>query len=77
MRKKIRKLYACVRVCWALNESGFDTQRITGSRGTVEVDKLIIGVDETLLNRMEDTERIKNLSTAFTYKIEGDRKSVV
>ena len=36
--------------------------------------KLIIGVDETLLNRMEDTERIKNLSTAFTYKIEGKGK---
>lgn len=36
--------------------------------------KLIIGVDETLLNRMEDTERIKNLSTAYTYKIEGKGK---
>ena len=29
-------------------------------------DKLLIGVDETLLNRKEDTERIKNLATSYS-----------
>jgi hypothetical protein len=41
--------------------------------------KLIIGVDETFLDRKEDSERIKNLSTARFYKIEAkgfDRQEV-
>ena len=33
--------------------------------------KLLIAVDEVLLNRREDTERLKNLSTALTYKVEA------
>ena len=37
-------------------------------------DKLIIGVDEALLERKEDSERIKNLSTATTYKTEAKNK---
>jgi len=36
--------------------------------------KLIIGVDEVLLDRREDAERLKNLSTARTYKIEAKGK---
>jgi len=35
--------------------------------------KLIIAVDEVLLDRKEDSERIKNLSTANHYKSEGKR----
>jgi len=35
------------------------------------VNKLIIAVDEVLLDRREDSERIKNLSTAKSYKIES------
>lgn len=41
--------------------------------------KLIIGVDETFLDRKEDSERIKNLSTARFYKVEAkgfDRQEV-
>jgi hypothetical protein len=33
--------------------------------------KLIIGVDEVLLDRMEDSEKIKNLSTSKSYKVEA------
>ena len=33
--------------------------------------KLVIGVDETFLDRKEDSERIKNLSTARFYKVEA------
>lgn len=33
--------------------------------------KLIIAVDEVLLDRRDDSERLKNLSTALTYKIEA------
>ncbi|MCF0064421.1 DUF5906 domain-containing protein [Dyadobacter chenwenxiniae] len=33
--------------------------------------KLVIGVDETFLDRKEDSERIKNLSTACFYKVEA------
>lgn len=36
--------------------------------------KLVIAVDEVLLNRREDTERLKNLSTARTYKMEAKGK---
>lgn len=36
--------------------------------------KLIIAVDEALLNRREDAERLKNLSTARTYKMEAKGK---
>lgn len=36
--------------------------------------KLIIAVDEVLLDKTEDSERIKNLSTARTYKIEAKGK---
>ena len=51
--------------------------------------KLLIVVDEVLLNRREDSERLKNLSTTLSYKVEAkgkdrdeiaffaDRKSVV
>lgn len=35
------------------------------------VNKLIIAVDEVLLDRKEDSEKIKNLSTAKSYKIES------
>ncbi|MBR9846384.1 MAG: helicase [Algicola sp.] len=35
------------------------------------VSKLIIAVDEALLNKREDSERIKNLSTALNYKTES------
>lgn len=41
--------------------------------------KLLVCVDEVLLNRMEDSERIKNLSTARSYKAEAkgrDRREV-
>ena len=37
-------------------------------------DKLLIGVDETLLNRKEDTERIKNLATSYSIKYESKGK---
>lgn len=36
--------------------------------------KLLIVVDEVLLSRKEDSERLKNLSTAFSYKIEAKGK---
>ena len=36
--------------------------------------KLLIMVDEVLLNRREDSERLKNLSTTFTYKVEAKGK---
>ncbi len=36
--------------------------------------KLLIVVDEVLLDRREDAERLKNLSTAQTYKIEAKGK---
>jgi len=36
--------------------------------------KLIVGVDEVLLNRREDSERIKNLSTSKSYKAEAKGK---
>lgn len=36
--------------------------------------KLIIAIDEVLLDRREDSERIKNLSTARTYKVEHKGK---
>lgn len=39
------------------------------------VNKLIIAVDEVLLDRREDSERIKNLSTAKSYKAEAKGKS--
>lgn len=39
------------------------------------VNKLIIAVDEVLLDRREDSERIKNLSTARSYKAEAKGKS--
>ena len=36
--------------------------------------KLLILVDEVLLNRREDSERLKNLSTTFNYKVEAKGK---
>lgn len=36
--------------------------------------RLLILVDELLLNKMEDTEKIKNLSTASDYKVEAKGK---
>ena len=36
--------------------------------------KLIIVVDEVLLNRREDSERLKNLSTTVSYKVEAKGK---
>ena len=36
--------------------------------------KLLIVVDEVLLSRREDSERLKNLSTAQTYKVEAKGK---
>ena len=39
--------------------------------------KLIIGVDEVLLDKIEDSERIKNLSTAKTQKAEAKGKDKV
>ncbi|MCG8828205.1 helicase [Tenacibaculum dicentrarchi] len=39
--------------------------------------KLIISVDEVLLDRREDSERIKNLSTAGSYKTESKGKDKV
>lgn len=41
--------------------------------------KLIILVDEVLLNKREDSERLKNLSTTYNYKVEAkgrDREEV-
>src|SRR4051812_48200062 len=41
--------------------------------------KLVIGVDETFLDRKEDSERIKNLSTSRYYKLEAkgqDRQEI-
>ena len=43
------------------------------------VNRLVILVDELMLNKMENTEMLKNLSTAGEYKMEGknkDRKEV-
>lgn len=39
--------------------------------------KLIISVDEVLLDKKEDSERIKNLSTAGSYKIESKGKDKI
>lgn len=39
--------------------------------------KLIIAIDEVLLDRREDSERIKNLSTANTYKTESKGKDKI
>lgn len=39
--------------------------------------KLIIAVDEVLLDKREDSERLKNLSTAKTYKTEGKGKDKI
>ncbi len=39
--------------------------------------KLLIGVDEVLLDKKEDSERIKNLSTAKSYKTEAKGKDRV
>ena len=39
--------------------------------------KLIVAIDEVLLDRREDSERIKNLSTARTYKIEHKGKDKI
>jgi hypothetical protein len=39
--------------------------------------KLIISIDEVLLDRREDSERIKNLSTANTYKTESKGKDKI
>ena len=36
--------------------------------------KLLIVVDEVLLNRREDSERLKNLSTTLSYKVESKGK---
>ena len=36
--------------------------------------KLLIVVDEVLLNRREDSERLKNLSTTLSYKVEANGK---
>ena len=36
--------------------------------------KLLIGVDEVLLSRREDSERLKNLSTTLSYKVEAKGK---
>ena len=36
--------------------------------------KLLIVVDEVLLNRREDSERLKNLSTTLSYKVEAQGK---
>lgn len=41
--------------------------------------KLVIVVDEVLLNKREDSERLKNLSTTYNYKMEAkgrDREEV-
>src|SRR5699024_1902343 len=40
-------------------------------------EKLIVAVDEVLLDRKEDSERIKNLSTATYYKTEAKNKDKV
>ena len=37
-------------------------------------EKLLIVVDEVLLNRREDSERLKNLSTTLSYKVEAKGK---
>lgn len=39
--------------------------------------KLIISVDEVLLDKREDSERIKNLSTAGSYKVESKGKDKI
>ena len=36
--------------------------------------KLLIVVDEVVLSRREDSERLKNLSTALSYKVEAKGK---
>ena len=36
--------------------------------------KLLIVIDEVLLNRREDSERLKNLSTTLSYKVEAKGK---
>ncbi len=37
-------------------------------------EKLLIVVDEVLLSRREDSERLKNLSMALSYKVEAKGK---
>ena len=52
-------------------------ERNTGNRSQFNSDwagKLLIMVDEVLLNRREDSERLKNLSTTLSYKVEAKGK---
>ena len=47
---------------------------IAGSRNVADAAQWCIVVDEVLLNRREDSERLKNLSTTLSYKVEAKGK---
>ena len=57
------------------NNVTFNTNEEFRSQFNVDwAGKLLIVVDEVLLNRREDSERLKNLSTTLSYKVEAKGK---
>ena len=57
------------------NNVTFNTNEDSRSRFNFDwAGKLLIVVDEVLLNRREDSERLKNLSTTLSYKVEAKGK---
>ena len=53
----------------------FNTNEDFGSKFNEDwATKLLVVVDEVMLNKREDTERLKNLSTALNYKVEAKQK---
>ena len=57
------------------NNVTFNTNEDFRSQFNVDwAGKLLIVVDEVLLNRREDSERLKNLSTTLSYKVEAKGK---
>jgi hypothetical protein len=69
-----------------INATGMVTQNVVGTSADKQTrlffsqfnsdwaGKLLIVVDEVLLNRREDSERLKNLSTTLSYKVEAKGK---
>ena len=57
------------------NNVTFNTNEDFGSKFNEDwATKLLVVVDEVMLNKREDTERLKNLSTALNYKVEAKQK---
>lgn len=53
----------------------FNTNEDFGAKFNADwATKLMVVVDEVMLNKKEDTERLKNLSTALNYKVEAKLK---